>query len=217
VTAIETETDTTRVMGPAAMATALILASGSLIRAQLLRGAGLDFSIETAPVDEAEIRIALQAEGASAGDTAIVLAEAKALRVSRKRPGALVIGCDQMLDCNGVWFEKPGDRDHARAHLQALRGRDHTLSSGIVVARDGQRIWHHLSTARLSVRPLSEAFIEAYLDAAGEAVLNSVGAYQLEGLGAQLFSRIEGDYFTILGLPLLPLLDFLRLQGVLKR
>src|SRR5690606_14938230 len=192
------------VMGPSARETTLILASGSAIRAQLLRGAGLDFVIETAPVDEAEIRLALQAEGASTGDTAIALAEAKALRISRKRPGTLVIGCDQMLDCNGVWFEKPGDRDHARAHLQALRGCDHTLLSGVVVARDGQRIWHHLSTARLTVRPLSEDFIEAYLEAAGEAVLNSVGAYQLEGLGAQLFSRIDGDYFTILGLPLLP-------------
>lgn len=206
-----------RMMGPAARETTLILASGSAIRAQLLRGAGLDFVIETAPVDEAEIRLALQAEGASTGDTAIALAEAKALRISRKHPGTLVIGCDQMLDCNGVWFEKPGDRDHARAHLQALRGRDHTLLSGVVVARDGQRIWHHLSTARLTVRPLSEDFIEAYLEAAGEAVLNSVGAYQLEGLGAQLFSRIDGDYFTILGLPLLPLLDFLRLHGILKR
>lgn len=206
-----------RMMGPAARETTLILASGSAIRAQLLRGAGLDFVIETAPVDEAEIRLALQAEGASTGDTAIALAEAKALRISRKRPGTLVIGCDQMLDCNGAWFEKPGDRDHARAHLQALRGRDHTLLSGVVVARDGQRIWHHLSTARLTVRPLSEDFIEAYLEAAGEAVLNSVGAYQLEGLGAQLFSRIDGDYFTILGLPLLPLLDFLRLHGILKR
>jgi septum formation protein len=206
-----------RMMGPAAPDTTLILASGSAIRAQLLRGAGLDFVIEAAPLDEAEIRLALQAEGASAGDTAIALAEAKALRISRKRPGALVIGCDQMLDCNGVWFEKPGDRDHARAHLQALRGRDHTLLSGVVVACDGQRIWHHLSTARLTVRPLSADFIEAYLEAAGEAVLNSVGAYQLEGLGAQLFSRIEGDYFTILGLPLLPLLDFLRLHSILKR
>lgn len=203
--------------GPAAPETMLILASGSAIRADLLHGAGLDFVIETAPLDEAEIRIALQAEGATAGDTAVALAEAKALRVSRKRPGALVIGCDQMLDCNGVWFEKPGDRAHARAHLQALRGRVHTLSSGIVVARDGQRIWHELSTARLTMRALSEAFIEAYLDAVGDSVLHSVGAYQLEGFGAQLFSRIDGDYFTILGLPLLPLLDFLRQQGVLKR
>lgn len=217
MTSTGTKSGTTLLAEDAASDTTLILASGSTIRAQLLRGAGLDFIIETAPVDEAEIRIALQAEGASAGDTAVALAEAKALRVSRKRPGALVIGCDQMLDCNNVWFEKPGDRDHARAHLQALRGRAHTLSSGIVVARDGQRIWHELSTACLTMRPLSEEFIEAYLDAAGDAVQSSVGAYQLEGLGAQLFSRIEGDYFTILGLPLLPLLDFLRQHGLLKR
>lgn len=213
----ETDSGPLRMAGPAAAELPLILASGSAIRAQLLRGAGLDFVVETAPVDEAEIRLALQAEGASAGDTAVALAEAKALRVSRKHAGALVIGCDQMLDCNNVWFEKPGDRDHARAHLQALRGRDHTLSSGVVVARDGQRIWHQLSTARLTMRPLTEAFISAYLEAAGDSILNSVGAYQLEGLGAQLFSRIEGDYFTILGLPLLPLLDFLRQHGLLKR
>lgn len=217
MTSTATKTGTPGMMESTVSAITVILASGSSIRAQLLRGAGLDFTVETAPVDEAEIRLALHAEGVSAGETATALAEAKALRVSRKRPGALVIGCDQMLDCNGVWFEKPADRDHARAHLQALRGRDHTLSSGIVVARGGQRVWDHLSTARLTMRPLSEDFIEAYLDAAGEAALSSVGAYQLEGLGAQLFSRIEGDYFTILGLPLLPLLDFLRLQGILKR
>lgn len=195
----------------------LILASGSRIRAELLRNAGVDFEIQTAPVDEAEIRRSLQAEGATVGDAAIALAEAKAMRVSRRNPGALVIGCDQMLDCNGVWFEKPVDRDHARAHLQAFSGKTHRLQAGIVVARDGQRLWHNLSIASLTVRVLSPDFIEAYLDAAGEPILNSVGAYQLEGLGAQLFSRIEGDYFTILGLPLLPLLDFLRAHGAVPR
>jgi septum formation protein len=115
-----------------------------------------------------------------------------------------------MLECNGVWFDKPADRDHAAAHLAALSGRTHRLISSAVCVRDGARIWHHTAVATLTMRPLSRSFIDRYLEAAGPAVLRSVGAYQLEGLGAQLFSRIEGDYFTVLGLPLLPILAFLR-------
>ena len=209
--------DTPSLRGPSAGTIPVVLASGSRIRGDLLRAAGVAFSVETAPVDEAEIRISMQAEKATAGETAISLGEAKAQRVSRRHPGALVIGCDQMLECNGVWFEKPVDRAHARAHLQALGGRNHELLSAVVVVRDGQRLWHNLSVATLTMRPLSPDFIESYLEAAGEPILSSVGAYQLEGLGAQLFTRIEGDYFTILGLPLLPLLDFLRLHGVVPR
>ena len=122
-----------------------------------------------------------------------------------------------MLECNGVWFDKPVDRDHAVAHLTALGGRTHRLISSAVCVRDGARIWHHTAVASLTMRPLSRAFIDCYLDAAGAAVLRSVGAYQLEGLGAQLFSKIEGDYFTVLGLPLLPALDFLRRHGFLAQ
>jgi septum formation protein len=192
----------------------LILASASAVRARLLTDAGLRIAQEAAAVDEAEVKTALKAEGASAAVVAETLAELKALKVSRRRPGALVVGCDQMLDCDGRWFDKPGSLDAARTQLLALAGRRHRLLCGVVVVRDGVRIWHHNAVATLTMRGFSEAFLDAYLAAAGDAALASVGAYQLEGLGAQLFARIEGDYFTILGLPLLPLLDFLRQHGV---
>lgn len=192
----------------------VILASQSAIRRKLLENAGL--AVETLParVDEDEIKLALRAAGASVEDAAIKLAEAKARRVAERIPGALVIGCDQMLECNGVWFDKPPDRAHAAAHLRALSGKTHRLISAVVAYRNMVRVWHHVDAAKLSVRPLSDAFIATYLDQVGDAALSSVGAYQLEGLGAQLFTRIEGDYFTVLGLPLLPLLGFLRANGV---
>lgn len=192
----------------------VILASQSAIRRKLLENAGL--AVETLParVDEDEIKLALRAAGASVEDAAIKLAEAKARRVAERIPGALVIGCDQMLECNGVWFDKPPDRAHAAAHLRALSGKTHRLISAVVAYRNMARVWHHVDAAKLSVRPLSDAFIATYLDQVSEAALSSVGAYQLEGLGAQLFTRIEGDYFTVLGLPLLPLLGFLRANGV---
>jgi len=200
---------------PAAAGTPpLILASASRIRRTVLENAGLAFTVEAAAVDENEIQNSMRAAGASAETTAQTLAETKANRVSARHDGALVLGCDQMLDLDGTWFDKPADRTHAVAHLKAFSGRTHRLVCGAVVSRNGARIWHHVAIARLTVRPLGDAFIEAYLDAAGPAVLASVGAYQLEGLGAQLFTRIEGDYFTVLGLPLLPILGFLRGHGV---
>ena len=128
----------------------------------------------------------------------------------------LVIGADQMLECEGVWFDKPESLAEAADHLAKLGGRSHTLISCACVVRDGARLWHHIDRARLTMRPLSQAFIASYIEQVGEAALTSVGAYQLEGHGAQLFSKIEGDYFTILGLPLLPLLDFLRHHGVIE-
>ncbi len=195
----------------------VVLASGSKVRASMLRAAGVPVEIRAAGVDEAAVRDSMKAEGASTADTATALAELKALHVSRAFPGAFVIGADQMLDCGGVWFEKAPDRDHARAQLQALRGRDHTLVSSAIVVRDGARIWHHSDKTRMTVRPFSDAFLDQYLDAAGGDILDSVGCYHLEGLGAQLFSRVEGDFFTVLGLPLLPLLDFLRQHGILAR
>jgi septum formation protein len=158
----------------------------------------------------------LRASGASAEQTAQALAETKANRISARHEGALVLGCDQMLDLDGTWFDKPADRAHAFAHLKAFSGRVHRLVCGAVVSRNGASIWRHVAIARLTVRPLSDAFINAYLDAAGPAVLASVGAYQLEGLGAQLFTQIEGDYFTVLGLPLLPILGFLRSHGIVR-
>ena len=195
----------------------IILASGSKTRLALLEQAGLIVDADPPAVDEQEMKAAFQAEKAPAEACAEALAELKAMRVSQRHPGALVIGADQMLDLGGVWFDKPADLDHARAHLMALRGRTHQLVTAAVVARNGSRIWHTIDTARLTMRPFSDGFLDEYLRRLGPAVLSSVGAYQLEGLGAQLFDRIDGDFFTILGLPLLPLLGFLRDHGALAR
>ena len=203
-------------MSEAGFPAPLILASQSQARRAILAGAGLAFQALTPPVDEETVKESLRAAGAGARELAETLAELKAQRVSMKHPGALVIGCDQTLDCNGVLFDKPIDLDHARAHLQALSGHEHHLHAAICVAFNGSRIWHHNAVAKLTMRKLSADFLDWYCAAEGEALLTSVGAYRLEGLGAQLFSKVEGDYFTILGLPLLPLLDFLRLRGTIK-
>jgi septum formation protein len=192
----------------------LILASASTARAALLRAAGIAFSVEAAAVDEAEIKAAFEAERRPAADCANALAEAKAARIARRHPGALVIGADQMLVCDGAWFDKPADRAAARLQLLALRGKPHELVSAICVLRDGERLWHVVERSTLVMRPFSDAFLDHYLAASGDDVLGSVGAYRLEGLGVQLFARIEGSHFAILGLPLLPLLDFLRGHGI---
>ena len=201
-------------IGAVASSPPLVLASASTSRAALMHQAGLAAVSEPARVDESEVKASLAHEGANAAAVAETLAELKAQKVSRRHPGALVIGADQLLDCDGAWFDKPADLAEAASHLRALSGRTHTLVSCACVVRDGSRLWHHVDRARLEVRPLSDRFITDYLAAVGPAALDSVGAYQLEGLGAQLFARVEGDYFTILGLPLLPLLDFLRNHGV---
>jgi septum formation protein len=193
----------------------VVLASQSAARRKMLEDAGVNVETYPARVDEDEIKLALRAEGAKVEDAAVKLAEAKARRIAEKFPGAIVIGCDQMLDCNGVWFDKPVDRAHAAAHLRAFSGKTHRLVSAVVAYRNMVRVWHHVDSAKLTVRILSDEFIETYLDAAGGAALESVGAYQLEGLGAQLFTRVDGDYFTVLGMPLLPLLGFLRANGAL--
>lgn len=196
-------------------APAVLLASGSAVRARLLRDAGLAFRQEPAHVDESEVKQALKGEGATAAAVAETLAELKAMKVSRRQAGALVVGCDQMLDCDGQWFDKPESIAAARAQLLALAGRRHRLLTAAVIVRDGVRIWHHNAVATLAMRGFSAAFLDAYLESIGDEALASVGAYQLEGVGAQLFSRVDGDYFSILGLPLLPLLDFLRQHRVL--
>jgi len=192
---------------------AVVLASASPIRADLLKRAGIDFEIEVAAIDEAAIRDGLRAEGASAEEAADALAGAKAMRVGRKRPGDLVIGADQILDLDGQWLEKPGTPPRARAQLAQLSGRSHRLVSAAVVVLGGQRIWGVAEAVTLSMRKLDAAAIEAYLAEAGSGVLGSVGSYQIEGAGIRLFEKIEGDYFAILGLPLLPLLGFLRHHG----
>jgi septum formation protein len=192
----------------------LILASGSRTRAAMLEQAGVSAALDKPLVDEDEVKAAGRTEGVSADIVAEALAELKAQRITRRHPGALVVGADQMLECEGRWFDKPADRAAARAQLLDLRGKTHRLVSCAVVVRDGERMWHQIDSARLTMRNFSEAFLDDYLDRVGDDVLHSVGAYQLEGLGAQLFHRVEGDFFTILGLPLLPLLGFLRVHGV---
>lgn len=198
----------------------VILASGSKARTQMLTSAGVPITVSPARVDESEVKASLQAEGASASDVAEVLAEIKAMQVSRRNPGTLVIGADQMLEApdgaGGIrWLDKATSRDDARQILASLRGETHRLISCAVIVRDGQRLWHHMDAAKMTMRPFSDAFLDHYLDTLGEAALETVGGYHLEGLGAQLFSRMDGNFFTILGLPLLPLLGFLRAHGVL--
>lgn len=196
------------------MTPAIILASGSASRRALLRGAGVN--AETVPplVDEDSAKLAMRDEGLSVRDQAMQLAELKAQKVSASHPG-LVVGGDQMLALGDEAFDKPRDLDGARTHLRRLSGQAHTLETAIAIAEDGQLVWRHLARPKMTMRHLSDTFIEAYVETCGDALLTTVGAYQLEGRGAQLFSRIEGDYFSILGLPLLPLLDYLRTRGVL--
>lgn len=191
----------------------LILASGSAARRRMLAAAGLSFEAIAPNVDEEAAKLSLRAAGLSPRDQADALAELKALSVSRTR-GGFIIGADQMLALEGEVLDKPRDLAEARAHLVKLRGRTHELATAAVVARDGAVIWRHVDTPRLKMRAFSDAFLEDYLARAGELALASVGAYQLEGLGAHLFERVEGDYFSVLGLPLLPLLALLRAHGL---
>lgn len=194
----------------------LILASGSGVRKRLLENAGLEFTVDVAAVDEATVKESMQAEGAAARDIADTLAELKAMRISRRHPDALVIGADQILGLGREMFDKPDGMDGARRHLQRLRGQEHRLVTAACIVLGGQPIWRHVEIPRLVMRNFSDEFLEDYLDRSGDKILSSVGAYLLEDRGAQLFAKIDGDYFSILGLPLLPLLDFLRGHGVGK-
>ena len=191
----------------------VVLASASDSRSRILEKAGIDHIRDPAGLDESEIKS--QNRDQDPGVIAALLAEAKAVRVSERHSGALVIGADQILDLDGELFDKQKTLAEAELHLRRLRGFAHILVSAVSVVRDGRPLWRHLETARLVMRPFGDDFLAAYLEKAGPDVLGSVGAYRLEGPGAQLFSEIDGDYFTILGLPLLPLLAFLRGEGIL--
>jgi septum formation protein len=195
----------------------VVLASGSPWRAKLLRQAGVAFDVLVQPIDEDSIRHSLHAEGITSEDAAVALAELKAQRVAATLPGddVVVLGCDQILDLDGAWLSKPQTLAEARGHLLRLRGRLHRLPTAIVALRGGSRIWHHVAAPRLWMRAFSDRFVDDYLAEVGDVATQTVGAYEYEGRGAQLMARVEGDFFTILGLPLLPLLQLLREQGAL--
>lgn len=193
----------------------LILASKSPFRSMLLRNAGLSFITEAPAIDERAIEEPLQKSGVTPEDMALVLAEAKARDVSTRHKNALVIGSDQTLSLNNRVFHKPRDMDDARRHLLAMSGKTHQLNSAVSLTIDGETVWRHISIARMTMRELSPAFIGHHLARVGSKILSSVGAYQFEGEGVQLFDEIDGDYFTIVGLPLLPLLKELRFRGAI--
>lgn len=193
----------------------VILASQSAVRARLLTAAGVAFDRQSPGLDEAAVKQSLLADGVGPRDIADALAEGKAVKVSRRR-GGLVIGADQTLDLDGALYDKAESLQEARERLALLRGKTHKLHSAVVIARDGVPVWRALSSPALTMRPFSDAFLEGYLARNGGTILSSVGCYEYEGEGAQLFSRMEGDFFAVLGLPLLAVLDYLRLQGALE-
>lgn len=195
------------------MPTQLILASGSQIRANMLSNAGIEFTIQKPRVDEESIKAALIAEGEPSRDVADALAEYKARRVSQRNPKALSLGCDQVLDFKGEIFDKPTSEDDAKSQLRALSGQRHQLLSAAVIYLDGKPLWRHVGVVRLQMRDISDDFLDAYIKRNWDEIRHCVGAYQLEKEGVRLFTRIEGDYFNVLGLPLLEVLSFLTLRG----
>ena len=198
----------------------IILASGSAIRRDILDGAGLDYEVMVRPVDEAAIKSAMLAENTRLHDIADALAEAKALRVSAQETG-FVIGADQIMamkDDAGQdqLFDKPKNMDEVRTRLLSMRGKKHELIGAVVICENGAPVWRHMSRTTLWVREFSDAFLDKYISAEGEALMKTVGAYRFEGPGAQLFEKVEGGFFAILGLDLLPILDYLRGRGVVQ-
>ena len=192
----------------------LVLASRSSSRRALLDAAGVRYEAIPADVDEEALKTGLRADGVDPRGVADALAEMKATKLSRRHPDRLVLGCDSVVaEADGALLDKAGDRDEAVLQLRRLRGTTHRLVSAAVICLGGAPIWRHVDTAKLTMRPFSDAFLDSYLDAEWPAIAACVGGYRLEGLGAQLFAKIEGSHFTILGLPLLPLLDYLRVRG----
>ena len=194
----------------------ITLASASIVRASLLKAAGVAFEVATSGVDEARVKDRMLTEGATPAQVAAVLAETKAVAVANTRPG-LVIGADQTLEFDGALYDKAADLAEARQRLRTLRGRTHQLHAAVATARDGRRLWGETVTTTLTMRDFSDAFLDDYLDRNAEAALWSVGCYELEGEGIQLFDRFDGDYFSILGLPLTGLLAHLRAEGLVPQ
>jgi len=195
------------------MAKGIVLASGSIHRRELLKNAGVDFTVEPSELDERAIEAPLLDSGVGPEDVAAILAEAKAGDISERHPGEIVIGADQTLSLDDTVFHKPANMEEARRTLLTLSGRTHSLNSAVVLVENGAVTWRHVATAQITMRELDPGFIGRYLAAAGQKALTSVGAYQIEGIGIQLIEKVEGDFFTIVGLPLLPLLKELRARG----
>lgn len=193
----------------------IILASGSEIRRTLLENSGVPVTTEVARIDEEMIKAALESEGAHSRDIADALAEGKAHKVSMKRPGALVIGCDQVLDFKGKIFNKPKSEDEAKEHLKAFCNNTHSLLSAAVIYENGEPKWRHVGVVRLTMRDFSDDYLDDYVSRNWESIRHSVGGYKLEEEGVRLFSRIDGDYFTVLGMPLIEMLNYLTLRGIL--
>lgn len=194
---------------------ALILASASISRKRLLADAGITAETDPADIDESVIKQECRKNNRPSAECAARLAEAKARAVAARHRDDFVIGADQMLDCNGEWFDKPGDVAEAREQLQKLRGRTHELVTAATIVRNNEQLWQAIARPRVTMRAFSDAFLDNYLESVGDRVLKTVGCYELERLGAQLMEKVEGDYFAILGLPLLPLMHFLRGAGAL--
>lgn len=199
------------------MSVPLILASGSSIRAQLLQQAAVDFTVQVARVDEESVKRALLAEDAPPRDIADALAELKARKISDKNPGAMVLGCDQVLDFEGRLLSKPESAEDALAQLLEMRGKRHMLLSAAVIYRDGQPIWRHVGQVRLRMKMSSDAYLKGYVARNWDSIRHAVGAYKLEEEGVRLFSTIDGGYFNVLGMPLMELLNYLALQGVIEQ
>ncbi|GGX39834.1 Maf-like protein [Tateyamaria omphalii] len=197
------------------MNTPIVLASGSSIRAQLLQNAGIEFEVMVPRIDEEAVKEALIAEEASPRDIADALAEMKARKVADKVPGAMIIGCDQVLSFDNDLLSKPIDPMDAAEQLRAMRGQRHMLLSAAIIYHEGKPIWRHVGQVRLRMRNVSDAYLDGYIDRNWDDIRHSVGAYQLEAEGVRLFHSIEGDYFNVLGMPLLELLAFLTLRGVI--
>ncbi len=199
------------------MSEPLILASSSSARRQMLENAQVAFRMVPARIDEAAHRAVLSSHGTSPRDIADALADAKARQVSGRYPAAVVIGSDQVLEYGGEVLAKPADPSEARAQLQRLRGREHFLHSAAVIAREGRAVWRHVGTARLVMRDFSDSFLDDYLARVERSILTTVGCYQLEGYGVRLFSSVEGDYFTVLGMPLINVLGYLTQAGHIEK